>query len=81
LRAIEQGLPLVRVANTGISGMIDAKGRVTARMGLGVEGARDAALPTALPPTVYARLGDWPVVIMLFALAVAVFRQPLRDYG
>lgn len=81
LRAIEQGLPLVRVANTGISGMIDAKGRVTAWMGLGVEGARDAALPPALPPTVYVRLGDWPVVILLFAFAVAVFRQPLRDYG
>lgn len=54
-RALEEGLPLVRVANTGISGVVDAYGRVTARLGLGLEGSLDAALPMPIPPPLYAR--------------------------
>lgn len=65
VRAVEQGLPLVRVANTGISGVIDGKGRIVARMRLGVRGVIDATLPGALPPTVYARYGEWWLVVML----------------
>jgi apolipoprotein N-acyltransferase len=68
LRAIEQGLPLVRAANTGISGVIDPMGRVVARLGLGLEGVLDSGLPAAIPPTPYARAGDIPI---LFMLAVA----------
>ncbi|WP_370205696.1 apolipoprotein N-acyltransferase [Pararhodobacter marinus] len=60
LRAIETGLPLARVANTGISAMVDARGRVTAALPMGQMGALDAALPGALPPTPYARTGDLP---------------------
>jgi apolipoprotein N-acyltransferase len=48
-RAVEQGLPLVRVANTGISGVIDPWGRVTARLGLGEGGTSGAVLDAALP--------------------------------
>ena len=55
LRAIEEGLPVVRAANTGISAVIDPSGRIVARLGLGIEGVLDANLPSALPPTVYAR--------------------------
>lgn len=57
LRAIEEGLPLVRSANTGISGLIDAYGRVQARLGLGQAGTLDVDLPPSLPPTFYARHG------------------------
>ena len=65
LRAIEPGLPMVRVANTGISGLIDARGRVLGQIGLGEQGVLDTALPAALAPTVYARFGDTPVLVLL----------------
>ena len=67
-RAVEEGLPLVRVANTGISGVVDAYGRVTARLGLGEGGFIDAALPRALPaPPPYGRWGD---ALLLALMAV-----------
>ncbi len=74
LRAIEQGLPMVRVANTGISAMIDAKGRVTASMPMGMDGALDAALPRALPATAYSRTGDWPFLAVLALVMLLVHR-------
>jgi apolipoprotein N-acyltransferase len=58
LRAVEEGLPLVRAANTGISGVVDAYGRIVAYQPLGTAGTVDAALPPPLPPTVYARAGN-----------------------
>lgn len=61
-RAIEFGLPFVRAANTGVSAVIDARGGMVAALPLGVAGKLDAALPGALPPTLYARLGDWPLL-------------------
>lgn len=65
-RAVEEGLPLVRAANTGISAVIDAYGRVLAKLGLGNEGSFDADLPMALDkPTFYARYGDWILLSML----------------
>ncbi|MGJ4941160.1 apolipoprotein N-acyltransferase [Bradyrhizobium sp. HKCCYLS1011] len=70
-RAIEQGLPLVRAANTGISAVIDPVGRIIARLDLGIEGVLDAPLPAAIAPTPYARSGDLAFV-MLFALALIV---------
>ncbi len=70
MRAIEQGLPVVRAANTGISGVIDAKGRVTARLGLLRAGALQARLPAPLPPTLYARLGDAPWLALIAAVAL-----------
>jgi apolipoprotein N-acyltransferase len=75
LRAIEQGLPLVRAANTGISAVIDPLGRIVARLGLGLEGVLDAPLPAAIPPTPYARAGDIPVLIILAAAWLFVIRR------
>ena len=69
LRAIEQGLPMVRSANTGISAIIDARGRIVEHIPLGETGFVDAPLPPARPATLYVRLGDWPVLVLL-ALAL-----------
>ena len=76
LRGIEQGLPVVRAANTGISAVIDPLGRIIARLDLGVEGVLDARLPAALPPTVYARFGDAPAAaLVVFGIAMALLRR------
>jgi apolipoprotein N-acyltransferase len=72
LRAVEEGLPFVRAANTGISGVIDPYGRITARLGLGREGVLDAALPAALGgPTLFGRFGNLIALILVAACAVA----------
>ncbi|MDZ4735290.1 MAG: apolipoprotein N-acyltransferase [Rhodospirillaceae bacterium] len=71
-RAVEEGLPLVRAANTGISGVVDAWGRIVLRTGLGDEAVVDSGLPTALPATPYARWANLaPVLLLLAALVVA----------
>jgi apolipoprotein N-acyltransferase len=75
LRAIEQGLPVVRAANTGISAVIDPTGRIVARLGLGIEGVLDSSLPSAIPPTVYARTGDIPVAVVIGAALIFVGRR------
>ena len=79
LRAIEQGLPLVRVANTGVTAVVDAKGRVLAELKLGPRGVLDVKLPPALPATIYALWGDWPVALLLalsLMLLTLVRRRP-----
>lgn len=81
LRATEQGLPLIRVANTGVTAVVDAHGREVAAMGLGKRGFLDARLPGPLPPTPYARWGEWPVMLVLlagFAGLLVWRRQPAR---
>lgn len=71
-RALEQGLPAVRVANTGISAIIDPLGRPIAELGLGQRGSLDGPLPQALVPTVYARWGETGfILILILALGAA----------
>lgn len=79
MRAVEEGLPMVRVANTGISGVVDAYGRVTARLGLGRRGILDADLPKALAsPTIFGRLGDWSAIFVILATFAAGLSAPAR---
>jgi apolipoprotein N-acyltransferase len=76
LRAIEEGLPIVRAANTGISAVIDPLGRTVAQLGLGIEGVLDATLPAAAAPTLYSRLGDLPAAVLVaLGLIVAIARR------
>jgi apolipoprotein N-acyltransferase len=58
VRAVEEGLPLIRSANNGVSAAFDPYGRVLGRLGLNVRGVVDVPLPVAIAPPPYARLGD-----------------------
>ncbi len=57
LRAVEEGLPVVRVANTGVSAVIDSYGRVRSQLAIGERGVIDSPLPAALEPTVFTKVG------------------------
>ena len=75
-RAVEEGLPLVRVANNGVSGVVDAVGRVLARIDLNTVGYADLPLPAAGKTTSYARFGDWILLALLILGALpVVFRM------
>jgi apolipoprotein N-acyltransferase len=74
-RAVEEGLPLVRVANNGISGVVDAEGRVLAHTSLDAIGYDDVALPAADAPTPYFYLGDW-IFLGMLVIAVVAGRAP-----
>ena len=82
LRAIEQGLPLVRAANTGVSAVFDAQGRLLDRLGLGEAGSFSFPLPPPLPPTLYAHIGDggfWALIIILLSVGGYGLRQRARQ--
>jgi apolipoprotein N-acyltransferase len=80
-RAVEEGLPLIRVANNGITGVVDADGRVLAHTSLDAVGHADIAVPAAGPPTAYGRFGDWPFLAMLLAgTAIALTTAPRRPW-
>jgi apolipoprotein N-acyltransferase len=73
LRAAEQGLPMVRVANTGITAVIDPYGQIRDSLALNTSGYLDARLPAPLPPTLYSGTGDWPAALVAaFLLGVSV---------
>mgnify|MGYP001627824968 CR=1 FL=1 len=78
MRAAEQGLPMVRAANTGVSAMIDPHGRLLAGIPLGEAGYTDARLPAPLPPTLYSRSGDWPVLLLALSLLAFCALAPRR---
>lgn len=69
MRAIEEGLPVLRATTTGISAVIDARGVVRAHLGKHVRDRIDAVVPAALAPTLFARFGNvlslfWAVVLL-----------------
>ena len=76
VRAIEEGLPIVRAANTGISAIIDSYGRTRARLDLGLRGVLDGDLPVALPPPPFARYGN-PILLTLFLICAGAALWPL----
>jgi len=75
VRAIEEGLPIARAANSGISTMIDAYGRIRARLDLGLRGFLDVPLPVAAPVTPFARFGN-VILLALILLCVAAALWP-----
>ena len=75
VRAIENGLPVIRAANTGVSAGIDPYGRVVTQIPLGHAGLADIRVPHAAPPTFYSQLGNWPfaALLLMCGLALAVY--------
>lgn len=73
LRAIEEGMTIVRATPTGISGVIDPDGRLVAKIGLGKQDVLDAKLPAPQPPTLFARYGNLlPAILALLLTALGV---------
>ena len=68
VRAIEEGLPLVRAANTGITAVVDPVGRIINSLALGSEGVLDSALPQPIAQTLYSRWGDLPLAVLIAAI-------------
>ena len=85
VRSVEEGLPLIRAANGGISGVIDAYGRRVMSLPLGEETVLDVKLPQALPSdTVYGRLGDTPlllIVVIALIASIAAYSRRVRNSG
>lgn len=71
-RAVEEGLPVLRAANNGVSGVVDPAGRVLARIDLNTIGYADLPLPAAAGVTFYARSGDWILLALLIVGALPV---------
>jgi apolipoprotein N-acyltransferase len=77
LRAIEEGIPIIRATPTGISAVIDADGRLLDTIGLHKAGAIELAMPEPNPPTLFSRLGNWMALItmgLMLLVAVAIRR-------
>ena len=83
MRAVEEGLPLVRAANTGISAVIDSSGNIVARIGLEVTDVLDIDLPAPKPSTPFSQFGQLYFVLMLvgclFAAALLHYRRKNRN--
>jgi apolipoprotein N-acyltransferase len=80
LRAVEEGLPLVRVANTGISAVVDPLGRIVKSLPLGVEAVLDAQLPRRIAPPLYTRIGDGVLAAVLGGLFIVLLRRRLKPH-
>jgi apolipoprotein N-acyltransferase len=76
--AIEQGLPLARAANTGISAVVDPLGRIVGSLPLASEGVLDAPLPRSIGAPIYARFGDAPAAVLILIAFVLAIRGRLR---
>ena len=68
MRAVEEGVPLMRVANTGITAGFGSYGRILGQIGLGTHGILDLPVPPALPPTLFARFGNLGFFALIFLI-------------
>ena len=78
VRGVEEGIPLMRIANNGISAVFDAYGRELARLDLDTSGVIDTSVPATLQSTVYYKYKDVTAVVMSLVLLAAIFLTILR---
>ena len=78
LRALEEGLPIVRSTTTGISAVIDSEGRIVSMIPLDRAGALTARLPAPKPPTVFARYGNTIPLALAILLAIGAIAPRFR---
>ena len=82
MRAVEEGLPLLRAANTGISAAFDARGHELGRIGMQATGTLIVTLPGALPATLFARYGLWlPAISGTVALGAVLMARRVAPSG
>lgn len=83
VRAVEEGLPLVRASNNGVSAVVDPFGRIVARLGLNIRGSIDADLPKSAMAPIYARLGDLMLLVSIcfFAALASIIHVLVRYLG
>lgn len=80
VRSVEEGLPLIRVANNGISAVIDSYGRVLSKLDLNIKGSIDSRLPLSIAPTVFKRFAD-SIFIICLCLGVASYVMLCTSYS
>lgn len=77
LRAIEQGLPVIRAGNTGISAVIDPTGRVQAQLALDTMGIIDHPIPAATRQTLFSAVGNGPLILLLLVVVIWLIRSSI----
>ncbi|MFV0298374.1 MAG: apolipoprotein N-acyltransferase, partial [Hyphomicrobiaceae bacterium] len=78
VRAVEEGVPLVRSANNGISAIVTARGQIINMLNLNTIGVLDGEIPGVIPPTLYSRYPDlifWLLQILLLSILVIAGRN------
>jgi apolipoprotein N-acyltransferase len=82
VRAVEEGVPLIRAANNGISAVVDPYGRVLHSLSMNVRGVIDSDVPSGAAQTPYSRFGDWGLALLLalVASAAVVTRWAHREH-
>jgi len=78
-RAVENHVPLARCANTGLTFLVDANGRLVDRLPIMESGVLIHALPSPGLPTLYTRIGDWPGVLALVIALVLLWPARKRE--
>jgi len=71
IRAVEEGIPVIRAANTGISAVIDPFGRIVDQIGLNQRGVLDANLPNSIEETIYRKIRNYPTIIVILIIFIS----------
>ena len=78
MRAVEEGLPLVRATNNGVSAVINPYGEIVSSLDLGKQGVLDSELPRAAKQTIYGRFGNVIVLTFIFLILIFAFLKNKR---